>query len=55
MDKKESRYLNKQELFMEQAPSFNFDLDADQLLAKALQVGFVKEVGQDKYEVNENY
>ena len=51
----DKRYLSKQELFLEQAPSFNFELDADQLLAKALKVGFVRRVGKDKYEVNENY
>ncbi len=47
--------LSKHELFISQAPSFNFELDADQILAKALEVGFVKEVGPDQYEVNENY
>ena len=51
----DKRYLSKQELFLEQAPCFNFELDADQLLAKALKVGFVRRVGKDKYEVNENY
>ena len=49
------QYISKEELFIAQAPSFNFELNADQLLAKALEVGFVKKVGEDKYEVNENY
>lgn len=49
------RYVTKEELFIAQAGSFNFELDADQLLAKALKVGFVRRVGKDKYEVNENY
>jgi len=47
--------LSKRELFMNQAPSFNFDLNADQILAKALDVGFVTEVSEDQYLVNENY
>ena len=33
--------LSKKDLFMWQAPSFNFDLNADEILAKALEVGFV--------------
>ena len=40
---------------MNQAPSFNFELDEDELLAKALEVGFVKEVREDCYEMNEAY
>jgi len=47
--------LSKHELFMNQAPSFNFDLNADQILAKALKVGFVTEVSEDQYLVNEDY
>ena len=45
----------KKSLWLEQAPSFNFELDEDQLLNKALEVGFVIEVGKDKYKKNENY
>ena len=47
--------LSKKELFMNQAPSFNFDLNADQILSKALEVGFVTEVSEDQYLVNEDY
>ena len=47
--------LTKKDLFMWQAPSFNFDLNADEILAKALDVGFVTEVSQDQYIVNDNY
>ena len=49
------RTITKKELFLEQAPSFNFELNADQLLSKALKVGFVTKIGKDKYEINENY
>tara|TARA_R110000823_G_C15627607_1_gene468334 strand:+ start:325 stop:558 length:234 start_codon:yes stop_codon:yes gene_type:complete len=50
----------KQELFIAQAPSFNFELNADQLVTKGLEVGFITEVGKDQsfqtiYEVNQNY
>ena len=41
--------------FMNQAPSFNFELGEDQLLKKALESGFVTKVGEDKYLMNENY
>lgn len=33
--------VSPRELWMQQAPSFNFELDQDQLLAHALKVGFV--------------
>ena len=48
----DKRYASKQELFMAFEPRFNFELDADQLLALALKIGFVKKVGDDKYESN---
>jgi hypothetical protein len=51
----DSTILTKDELFQEQAPSFNFELDADQLLAKALKVGFVVKVGEDQYLQNLDY
>ena len=40
---------------MNQAPCWNFELDEDQLLDKALEVGFVTKVDEDLYEVNDNY
>ena len=40
---------------MTQAPCFNFELDEDELLDKALEVGFVTKVDEDLYEVNDNY
>ena len=52
---REPHYFSKHSLWMAQAPSWNFELDADQLLAKALALGFVTEVGEDKYEMNQNY
>ena len=48
-------YFTKKSLFMNQAPSFNFELDADELLEKALESGFVVKVDEDKYLMNENY
>jgi len=49
--------FTKHELFMNQAPSFNFELDADELLAKALELGFVTPVDgeDDLYVMNEDY
>ena len=48
-------YFSKKSLFLNQAPSYNFELDEDQLLEKALEVGFVSQVGEDKYLMNDIY
>jgi len=53
--KQEETIFNKNTLWESQAPSFNFELDKDQLLAKALEVGFVVEIGADQYQMNNNY
>ena len=49
--------VTKKELFMAQAPNWNFELDADQLLAKALELGYVTKVENqsDAYLINNNY
>lgn len=49
------KYFSKKELWLNQAPSFNFELDEYQLLEKALEVGFVSKVGDDKYLLNDSY
>lgn len=54
------RLITKQQLFMEQAPGWNFELDAEQLLDKALELGFVTEAGKNPddvevYKINNNY
>lgn len=45
----------KKELYLNQAPSFNFEKDEDELLHQALLSGFVDQVGDDQYQVNLNY
>tara|TARA_R110002167_G_scaffold7344_3_gene34802 strand:+ start:337 stop:519 length:183 start_codon:yes stop_codon:yes gene_type:complete len=47
--------MNKKELYMSQAPSFNFEKNADELLQQALLSGFVDQVGDDQYVINMNY
>jgi len=47
--------MNKKELFISQAPSFNFEKNADELLQQALLSGFVDQVGDDQYLINLNY
>ena len=47
--------MNKKELSMSQAPSFNFEKNADELLQQALLSGFVDQVGDDQYLINLNY
>ena len=48
-------YFTKESLFMSQAPEWNFELNEDELLSKALELGFVKQVANDKFEMNEDY
>ena len=48
-------YFSKKELWLNQAPSFNFELDEDEILEKALRVGFVSKVDEDKYLLNDSY
>ena len=47
--------FTKKSLFLSQAQFFNFELNADQLLEKALEAGFVVKIGDDLYEENVNY
>mgnify|MGYP000182646206 CR=1 FL=1 len=47
--------VSKHELYMQQAPNFNFEKNADELLQQALLSGFVDEVGTDEYQINANY
>jgi hypothetical protein len=45
----------KKSLFLSQAQSFNFELNAEQILEKALEVGFVVKIGNDLYQVQDDY
>ena len=47
--------FNKHTLWQNQAPSLNFEYGEDDLLALALERGFVEKIGDDLYEMNENY
>ena len=47
--------MTKEELYLSQAPAFNFEKNADELLHQALLSGFVDQVGDDQYQVNLNY
>ncbi len=47
--------FSKHTLWMNQIPSWNFELDEDELLERALEDGFVKKVGDDIYLVNNDY
>jgi hypothetical protein len=54
------KYTRKS-LWLDQAPAFNFELNEDQVLAKALESGFVtltdetSKNGYKVYSLNENY
>jgi len=47
--------VTRKQLWMTQAPSFNFELDEEGLLDEALKRGFVSKVGNDAYLVNTDY
>ena len=47
--------FTKHELFMAQAPCWNFELDEEQLLDRALELEFVTKIGDDKYLMNNDY
>ena len=47
--------FTKHELFMAQAPSWNFELDEEQLLDRALELEFVTKIGNNKYLMNDDY
>ena len=49
------KYLSKKELWLSQAPEFNFELNEDEILEKALSVGFVSKVDDDIYLLNNSY
>ena len=52
---KDKVIFTKKELWLNQVACWNFELDEDQLLQKALDVGFVSKVGEDAYLVNQDY
>ena len=47
--------FTKHELFMAQAPSWNFELDEEQLLNRALELDFVTKIGNNNYLMNDDY
>ena len=53
--KTEPEVLSASDIFHHYAPSFNFELDQEALVAEALKRGFVTMVGIDQYLVNQDY
>jgi len=51
----EKEIVTSRELWMQQAPSFNFELGEEALLKKALEAGFVTKTDEDQYLINEDY
>tara|TARA_R110001606_G_scaffold316953_1_gene463735 strand:+ start:1533 stop:1721 length:189 start_codon:yes stop_codon:yes gene_type:complete len=45
----------KREFFQSYAPQFNFELDENQLIDKGLELGFITEVNNDRYLINQDY
>ena len=50
-----AKIVTSKELFQQQAPNFNFELGEKELLEKALEKGFVKKIGDDQYQINDDY
>ena len=44
--------FTKQEFFQRHAPDFNFELDADQLVKKALEIGYILRCGSGLFKYN---
>ena len=56
MQNQRDKIFTKHTLWLNQAPAFNFELDEDELLAKALESNFVLETDvSDEYKINPNY
>ena len=53
-EKEDLKIYTKKEFFMEFAPSFNFEYGENQLIDKGLELGFITEVSNNKYSINQN-
>ena len=55
----EGQVVTAQELFMQQAPSFNFEMGKEEMVAHGLEVGFITQLsskdGEPLYLINEEY
>ena len=51
----EGEIVTSKQLWQQQAPSFNFELDEDELLEEALTRGYVTSMGSGFYLVNSEY
>ena len=54
-EKDERIVFTKKQLWLNQAPCFNFELNEDELLEQALSKGFVTKIAEDKFLVNNEY
>lgn len=52
-----NKTISSHDLFMQQAPNFNFEKSEEELVRHGLDVGYIKRVeGDDKlFIINENY
>ncbi len=48
----ENKTFTKQAFFQRHAPDFNFELDADQLVKKALEIGYILHCGYGFFKYN---
>ena len=56
MKEKDGRIVfTKKQLWLNQAPCFNFELDEDELLKQALSSGFVTKIAENKFLVNDGH
>jgi hypothetical protein len=47
--------VTREQLFSQQAPNFNFELGADEIVKRGLEVGFISEVKDGLYLINKDY
>lgn len=51
----EDNLITKEELFLNHAPDFNFELSADELVQEGLERGFITQIKPNLFLVNEAY
>lgn len=51
----EDNLVTKEELFLNHAPDFNFELSAEELVKEGLERGFITQIKPNLFLVNEDY
>jgi hypothetical protein len=55
LDVYDGQIVTRKQYICTQMPAFNFELDADELIDKGLEDGFITDLGNDHYLINSDY